>query len=299
MAARKDMEQRTTRSYPARDRAGRRTLKQIFAAVMAAGSLIALGGAVAAGASSDAPSSDGHSVTSYRRLSQDQYSQTIADIFGSDIKISGRLEPDPRRDGLIAFGVSDASVSATGFEQYDAAAREIARRVTDPAHRDILIGCAPQNAASADDACARAFLTKTGRLLYRRPLDPTESETFVALAGKVAATKGDFYSGLGTSLAAMLESPKFLFRTERAVSDGTSLRLDDYSVATRLSFLIWNAPPDEALLDAAARGDLATSAGTAKQVDRMLASPRFEHGVRAFFSDMLSLDDLDGLQKDP
>ena len=269
-------------------------LKLPVALVLGMGSAVAISSALAAG-----PSPDAQEVVSFRRLSQDQYRQSIADIFGTDIKISGRLEPDPRRDGLIAIGVANAAVGAAGFEQYDASAREIAGQVTDPAHRDILLECKPRAATGRDDDCARLIVERVGRMLYRRPLVQREREKFVAMAGDVAATKGGFYRGLSTSLAAMLESVPFIFRVERAVQDGAGYRLDDYSVASRLSFLIWNAPPDEALLAAAERGDLANQQGIGHQVDRMLASPRFELGMRGFFTDMLALGDLDGLQKDP
>jgi hypothetical protein len=236
---------------------------------------------------------------SLRRLSQDQYKVSIADIFGGDIRISSRLEPDPRRDGLIAVGVANASVSAAGFEQYDAAAREIAAQVTDPGRRDTLIGCKPQDLSKPDPNCASAFVQRVGRLLYRRPLNQQESERFVALADEAATFKNDFYGGLSTALATMLQSVPFLFRVEQATPDGTAYRLDDYSVASRLSFLLWNAPPDDTLLGAVERGELGSADGIARQVDRMLASPRLESGVRAFFADMLALDMLDGLQKDP
>jgi hypothetical protein len=61
---------------------------------------------------------------------------------------------------------------------------------------------------------------------------------------------------------------------------------------------LWNSTPDEALLAAAERGELATEQGRERQVERMMASPRFERGVRAFFTDMLSLDDFATLEKD-
>ncbi len=257
-------------------------------------------GTTGAGALFAAASPAGSDVRiSYRRLSQDQYHQSIADIFGGDIKVSGRLEPDPRREGLIAIGVANAAVSSAGFEQYDAAARAIAAQVTDEAHRTTLIGCEPANPALADESCARSFIERTGRLLFRRPLKPSEVARYVALAGTAAQARGGFHAGLATALATMLESPSFLFRAERAVRQAGGFRLDDFSMASRLSFLVWNAPPDNALLAAAERGELSDPQGLARQLDRLLASPRFEHGVRAFFSDMLALDDLDGLQKDP
>ena len=162
---------------------------------------------------------------------------------------------------MVAIGVSQISVNASGFEQYDAAAQEVARQVTDPVHRDMLIGCQPADAALVDDACARAFISRAGRMLYRRPMQSAEVEKYVALARLVAESKKDFHDGLAVSLTAMLESPTFLFRTERAIRKGGEFKLDDYSLASRLSFLMWNAPPDDALLSAAGNGELGTPDG--------------------------------------
>jgi hypothetical protein len=275
----------------------RRFSRSVFA--LCAGAAVSTTAIAVSSASENAARAEPPSIVTLRRLSQDQYRQSIADIFGRDIRISGRLEPDPRRDGLIALGVANAAVGAAGFEQFDLAAREIAAQVTDPLHRSALVGCQPRDPAAADQDCARTFVTRVGRLLYRRPLEAAERERLVAIASQTAEVKRDFYSGISRSVATMLISPSFLFRTERAVHDGHHYRLDDYSVASRLSFMIWNAPPDEALLGAAARGDLRTRAGLGAQVDRMMASPRFEGGIRAFFTDMLALPSLDGLQKDP
>lgn len=262
---------------------------------------LALGAAVPGGSSllaaDQAP--DKEVRVSYRRLSQDQYRQSIADIFGSDIKISGKLEPDPRREGLVAIGVANAAVSSAGFEQYDAAARAIAAQVTDKAHRASLVACEPDRKGLSGEACARSFIERTGLLLFRRPLSTAEVARFVALADTAARARGDFYAGLATALATMLESPAFLFRTEQAVRHADGYRLDDYSLASRLSFMVWNAPPDAVLLAAAKRGELADPQGLARQLDRLLASPRFISGTRAFFTDMLKLDHLEGLQKDP
>src|SRR5204863_6420555 len=99
--------------------------------------------------------------------------------------------------------------------------------------------------------------------------------------------------------ATMLESPDFLFRREGVEPDPAGgYRLNAYSKASRLSFFLWNAAPDPILLDAAAKGELNTPAGLAKQVDRLLASPRLEQGVRAFFTDMLAFDGFETVAKD-
>lgn len=236
-----------------------------------------------------------------RRLRPDQYRRIIADVFGPSIKVTGRFEPDVREAGLFAIGAGRVGVTATGLEQYDAMARGIAAQVVDERHRDTLIPCKPKSATGADDACAAQFFARVGPLLYRRPLAARELQLVVALANASAQSLGNFHDGLATSLAGMLLSPQFLFRQEVAEPDPAGAgryRLDAYSKASQLSFFLWNTGPDQKLLAAAASGRLNTSSGLAREVDRMLGSPRLEAGVRAFFADMLQFDLFDALAKD-
>jgi len=241
------------------------------------------------------------SIGEARRLTDDQYRQTIADIFGADIKVSGRFEPDIRREGLLAVGSSAVAVTPLGAEQYYMMAGSIAAQVTDESHRRALFACTPGTPAGPDDRCAAQILSASGRLLYRRPLDPGDLRSQVALADAVAAKSGSFYAGIEASLSGMLVSPEFLFVIERGrptPGEPGSLTLDGYSRAAELALLLWNSAPDDQLLAAAARGDLGKPKGLAAQADRMMASPRFERGVRAFFSDMLGFDAFQGLSKD-
>ncbi|HLG87021.1 MAG TPA: DUF1592 domain-containing protein [Alphaproteobacteria bacterium] len=236
-----------------------------------------------------------------RRITQDQYRQIIADVFGRTIKLGGRFEPDQRDSGLIAVGAGEASVTASGYEQYDGMARSIAGQVLDEQRRATMLACRPADPKAADDACAKQFIARIGRILYRRPLTDTELVAEIGIASGATAKVHDFYAGLALSLAGMLEAPQFLFRQEWAEADPEhpgSYRLDAYSKASRLSFLLWNAAPDPLLLEAAEKGELNDTAGLKRQVDRMLASPRVEAGVRAFFADMLSFSSFETLAKD-
>ena len=240
---------------------------------------------------------DTHTV-GLRRISPDQYRQIIVDVFGSDIKIGGRFDPDSRDNGLLALGAAKVSVTQTGLEQYDGMARTVAAQV---AARRELVPCKPATEKAADDACAAKFLGHVGRLLYRRPITDNELKAQVGAANAAATQLKNFYSGVELSLAAMLSSPQFLYRREIAEPDpdhSGQYRLDAYSKASKLSFLFWNAAPDVTLLATAESGYLNTQKGYARQVDRMLASPRLEAGVRAFFSDMFAFDDFGMLAKD-
>lgn len=237
-----------------------------------------------------------------QRLSEQQYRQVIADVFGPDIKVSGRFEPIVRREGLQAVGAVAATVTPAGFEQFDVMARGIAAQAFDDAHRARTVDCQPKSIDAPDSACSSHVLARYGRLLFRRPLTDEELKARVKVADAAAREAGNFYAGLQFALATELEMPEFLFRIDRSVADPDHLgqrRLDAYSKASRLSFLLWNAAPDSELLDAAERGDLDTHRGLVRAVDRLLASPRLEDGVRAFFSDMLVFESFATLAKDP
>lgn len=236
-----------------------------------------------------------------RRLTLDQYQQAIHDVFGPTIEVGGRFDPDFRANGLLAVGAARVGVSSSGMERYDGVARKVASQVVDEDHRDFLVGCKPANEKASDEKCATQFLGNIGELLYRRPLTPAELRARVDAANAAATKLGDFYKGLESTLATMLFSPQFLFRLQEAEEypkRSGRYRLDAYSKASQLSFLLWNAAPDPQLLAAARSGALGTQKGLAKEVDRLLASPRLEAGVRAFFSDMLGLDGLDAVAKD-
>ena len=232
-----------------------------------------------------------------RRLTEAQYRGAIADIFGPDIKIVGRFEPDLRVDGLLAAGSSAVSITPAGLEQYEDIARQIASQVVDEAHRDKLIGCAPNAQDREGRACARTFFKRVGLRLYRRPLTAGQVDGLAARAVAAERQLGNFHAGVGAALAGMLTSPNFLFRIDSPLA-GRPDQVDAYSKATRLSFLLWNSTPDEALLAAAASGALDRPEALASEVDRLMASPRFGDGVRAFFTDYLQLDDIDVLSKD-
>src|SRR3984885_5185880 len=236
-----------------------------------------------------------------RRLTQEQYQTIIADVFGADIKIGGRFEPDIRKSGLLAVGAGEVSVTPSGFEQYDSMARGSAAQIVDEHHRDMLIGCKPASVKSPDEACAKQFFSSVGRFLYRRPLTDDELKTELAIANAATVKLGNFYTGIAMGLTAMLEAPQFLFRREVSEPDpdhAGQQRLDAYSKATRLSFFLWNTTPDDELLTAAQNGDLNTDRGLAKQVERLMASPRLTAGARAFFNDMMGFEAFGDLTKD-
>ena len=242
------------------------------------------------------------SQTRLRLLSQEQYFRSIASIFGSDVLPNVGFAPFQRTEGLVATGAAYDAVNETQVELYQRAATYIADAVVAPERREFLIPCKPANEKAADSACATKFLGYAGQRLFRRPLTAEKQAKLVGEAGAFADRLSDFYAGISMVLEGMLASPKTLYIEEITEPDPANpgqRRLDSYSLASRLSFFLWDQAPDDALLAAAARGDLYTAKGRAKAVDAMLASTNLEAGVRAFFNDMLGFDSFETLAKDP
>lgn len=241
-------------------------------------------------------------VVAMRRLTEAQYRNSIADIFGPDIKVAGRFEPIVRPvHELIATGAAASTISPAGLEQFDAMARNIAAQVFAEKNRAQFMACAPRDMAAPDPDCATKVLVPIGRYLFRRPLTEAEAAAYVKIAGDAVAPGGSFHTGLALALAAMLVSPNFLYVIEGAEPDPANpghLRLDNHARAARLSFLLWNTTPNEALLEAAAEGRLTDQAELAAIAGRMVRSSRLEEGVRAFFADMLLFEKFDEMAKD-
>ncbi len=236
-----------------------------------------------------------------RALTQEQYLNTLAYVFGPDVQVNANFPPAQRTDGLLALGTGRGGISSAQLELYQKAAVTVAQMVVDVDRRAFLLTCTPKDARAADPECAREFFSHVGRLMHRRPLAQTELAEYVNEASNAANSLKDFYRGLAVSIEAMLISPDVLFVVESSEPDPKAKgveRLDGYSLASRLSLFLWNAAPDDELLRAAEKGELHTARGRAKQIDRMLASPRLERGMRAFFDDMFAFDAFAALAKD-
>lgn len=236
-----------------------------------------------------------------QRLTREQYVSAVHDLFGDDVVVvPSALEPDQVREGFAALGAAQTSVSTRGVEQYERAAYQIATQVLAPERRTTFVSCAP--AAASDAACAREVLAPIARRAWRRALEAEETDALVQVATNAGEVLGDFHAGLEYGIAAILQSPDFLYRPQVAIPDPerpTEGWLDDFELATRLSFFFWNTIPDEELLAAAESGALSDPEGLDAQIDRLLASPRARAGVRAFADDWLQLEVLEDLSKDP
>jgi hypothetical protein len=149
-------------------------------------------------------------------------------------------------------------------------------------------------------AYARELLGAFATRAYRRPLHDATADRLARLAENEWNQPGkSFETGIAHAMAAVLASPRFLFRVEqpaRASIAAGSAYIDEYSLASRLSYFLWSTMPDQQLLDLAARGQLRTQ--LAAQVKRMLADPRSEQLVQNFTGQWLQTRDVAGVASD-
>ncbi len=151
-----------------------------------------------------------------------------------------------------------------------------------------------------EDGCAREILTTLTRRAYRRPVTETDIEKLMKFYQQTKAAEG-FEAGIEAALSAVLVSPEFLFRVERdpaGVASGTAYRLNDFDLASRLSFFLWSSIPDDELLASAERAELHKRKVLEKQSRRMLADPRASNLVSNFGEQWLHLRNLESITPD-
>jgi len=153
--------------------------------------------------------------------------------------------------------------------------------------------------ATHDALCARKIVESLEQRGYRRP--PTEAETqkLLKLVALVQRQGDSFDEAIRVAVQAVLVSPSFLFRIERDHASGASAyRLNDYELASRLSYFLWSSMPDDELLKLAAQHRLSDPAVRAAQIKRMLRDPKSSNLVDDFAFQWLDIRALDRKKPD-
>ena len=165
-----------------------------------------------------------------------------------------------------------------------------------PSRQRIFV-CTPAKATD-ELPCASKILSVLGRRAYRRPVSETDLKPLLAFY-QTGRKAGDFNNGIEMALRAMLVSPNFLFRIERDNPSSGVHRVNDYELASRLSFFLWSSIPDDELLALAAQGRLRDETVLTQQVARLLEDPKSKAFVSNFSGQWLFLRSLDQVKPDP
>ncbi len=220
-----------------------------------------------------------------RRLSRSELDNTVRDLLGDTTNPASKFLEE---DEYTPFDndYSRQKASAALINSLEAAASDIADRVLAPGNRAKIVPCTPTGAGDA--ACFQQTIQTVGQRLFRRPLADDEVTAYLTLQSYAtqdnAAVPHDFYTAVNLMLRSMLQDPEFLYRIEigTRTSDANVLQLNDYEVATRLSFLVVGSSPDDTLLDLAKSGKLSVPDERRAQATRLLADPRARDQIHRF-----------------
>ena len=230
-----------------------------------------------------------------RRLTVPEYIETVRSLTGVDIAREARetLPPDIRADGFSNTAYN-LTVDLKHIEAYSRLAgiivgkmnvRQFAKRFS-------------RKRGFTDDVM-RDLVAKMGKWLLRAPLEEHEVAAFRGISTTVAAAGGTFEEALSLLVEAMLQSPRFLYRVENERGDGTAWPVSEYELASRMSYIIWGAPPDTQLLEAAENGQLFEDDSLEAQLRRMLDDPRAAKRSAEFVHEWLNLGRLANMKPNP
>ena len=228
-----------------------------------------------------------------RRLTAKQYGNTVREALG-DVFVASDFPAFNDDIPTIGFAndarilrISDANIEALYSATGGLAVKALASV-------PLLASCV----SATTDACFGAIIDDIGARLWRRPVTAEERADLLAALAAVApsTTRAERVELL---VQILLASPHLLYRTELGVVTGNVAALDDYEIASALSYALWNGPPDAELLALAAGGALHEQTVLAGQVQRMVDDERYVEALTEFYIDYLKLDGLPTKQKLP
>jgi hypothetical protein len=213
-----------------------------------------------------------------RRLNRAEYANTVRDLLGVQFNAAADFPSDDVGYGFDNIG-DVLSLPPLLMEKYLAAAEQIAANA-------IL----ENKPGDKPEQVLRRLATRA----YRRPISDQELARLLKLAATAGAQDGGIEAGIRLALQAILISPHFLFRVELDPEPGgvkPVRALNEYELASRISYFLWSSMPDDELFDLAARGKLGENLD--RQVRRMLGDPKSKALVENFAGQWLQLRNLD------
>ena len=244
-----------------------------------------------------------------RRLNRSEYNNVIRDLMHLDFKPAKDFPADDSGYGFDNIG-DVLSVSPLLLEKYLSAAEKISEqavavssrgkslsstRLTEFQKQYFKYPIVPDNRRRIAEDFARAFM----RRAYRREVSSEEIKNVLVLAKQAVDDGGSFEEGVRLAVQAVLVSPHFLFRWELdgAPDNPESVRLlNEFELAARLSFFLWNSQPDDQLLKYANKVQLRKNLG--KEVERMLKDVKAQSFIESFVGQWLELRNLNVYQPD-
>lgn len=227
-----------------------------------------------------------------RRLSRSQYTNTIRDLLNLHVDTGSMLPAD----GAGGEGFDNAAetlfLSPIHAEKYLEAAKNALDFASKDARARAKFLVATPGEGITPEAAARTVLEDFLARAFRRPVDSADLEFYLGLFRSASKRGEDYEEAVLYALRAALISPRFLFRSEPVNTTVQMRLLDDYSLASRLSYFLWGSGPDGLLLALAETGKLHEPEILRGQVARMLRNQRSFEFARSFVDQWLRIRDL-------
>ncbi len=224
-------------------------------------------------------------VGRWRRLTAQQYQNTVRDLLGLTADRSAFLQDS--KTGAFATN-AELPAQSGDIDNYQTTAEKLAKQAA--ANLPALLGsCDPK--VQGEDACADAFITDFGERAYRHALTSQQKTALkkVYEVGKVDS----FADGIALTVEAALQAPEFLYMVEFGEDASSPLHeLDDYELASRLSYLLWDSMPDAELFTKAKAGALKSATELSTQAQRLMQSERFLASASSFHDQLFRVERL-------
>jgi hypothetical protein len=219
-----------------------------------------------------------------RRLNRDEYGATLRDLLNVHVNTAHALPSD----GAGGEGFDNAAetlfISPIHAEKYLAAAKEaLEYAAKDPQSRAVFL---------TSDSDAEKVLSTFLPRAFRRPARPGEVERYLSFFRSAQKRGESFDRSILFALEAVLISPNFLFRVEEPNPAAEARLVDDYALASRLSYFLWGSMPDAALFNLAAKGKLQDPEVLKAQVTRMVTDIKSRDFAERFVEQWLSTREL-------
>jgi len=227
----------------------------------------------------------------YVRLTHDQWENSVRDLLQLPAApgLSSSFTPDPP-GSTFTNNESRLYMTSGLWSDYETAAETLSQQVA----RD----ATALSKVTGGTTVAATFIRNFGRRAYRRDLTSDEQATYGTLftsAATIFNSGNAFADGVQLVIETMLKSPYFIYRMEAGAAGQP---LSGYEIASKLSFLLRNTMPDDALLDAAKAGSLNTADGIAAQAQTMLDAMPARTVFQRFHSELFEIDRYLAMEKD-
>lgn len=233
------------------------------------------------------------------RITGPRYRARVRGLLGVPVRTS--LPVDYRLHGFTSVGAAELSISASDLDRYEEASWEVAAAaLPDADARDARLGCALDR-IEAPAACVAPWAIDLAHRAWTRPIDQQDVDLLLDVFDAASEISGDPTVATQAVVATILQSPWFLFRAEVGLptADPLHRRLSEHELAARLADFLIGGAPDDALLADADAGRLGEDEVLREHAERLLAQDGAEAHLGQFFRELVDLDRLETVDKDP